>query len=74
MMRILEELRREPRGPTRLAQAVNLSYDKCVPLLLRLERNGQIIADGEERQTYSTTPAGNETFNHWEKVWESVRL
>ena len=39
-MRILELLREEPRGPTRLAQSVNLAYDKCAPYLQALEVRG----------------------------------
>jgi len=73
-MRILEELREEPRGPTRLAQAVNLSFDKCAPYVQWLERKALIRkeeADG--RQVYSVTQDGIDTHIGWERVWERLR-
>lgn len=73
-MRILEELRREPRGPTRLAQSVNLSYDKFVPFLQDLERKGLVTNGNQEgRQLYSITQDGIDTFLNWEKVWEKTK-
>jgi len=73
-MRVLEELREEPRGPTRLAQAVNLSFDKCVPYIQRLERKGLIIKETKEgREVYSITQGGIDTFLNWERVWEKIK-
>jgi predicted transcriptional regulator len=72
MMRILEEVRREPRGPTRLAQSVNLSFDKCAPYLQSLEQKG-LIAKGnsEGREVYSVTQAGIDAFLAWQRFWET---
>jgi predicted transcriptional regulator len=73
-MRILEEVRREPRGPTRLAQAVNLSYDKFVPYLQTMERKGLVKKENAEgRDIYSMTQEGIQVFFNWEKVWEVIR-
>lgn len=73
-MQILEEVRREPRGPTRLAQAVNLSFDKCVPYLQSLEAKGFITKGSTEgREVYQITPAGIDTFLEWEKLWEKLK-
>jgi predicted transcriptional regulator len=73
-MRILEEVRREPRGPTRLAQAVNLSYDKFVPFLQTLVAKGLLKGEESEgREVYSITAEGIQTFLHWEMVWEKIR-
>lgn len=74
LMRILEELRREPRGPTKLAQAVNLSFDKCAPYLQILET--RVLIRSEQaggRQLYSITQEGIDTFLNWEKVWEKLK-
>jgi predicted transcriptional regulator len=71
MMRILEEVRREARGPTRLAQATNLSFDKCVPYLQNLEQKGFIAKTNTEgRDVYSITQAGTDVFLEWQRFWE----
>lgn len=73
-MRVLEEVRREPRGPTRLAQAVNLSFDKCAPYLQSLEQKGFIAKGSSEgRDVYLITQAGIDTFLEWERLWEKPR-
>jgi predicted transcriptional regulator len=71
LMRILEEVRTEPRGPTRLAQSVNLSFDKCAPYLRNLEQKGLITKGNREgRDVYSITQAGIDAFLDWQRFWE----
>lgn len=74
-MLILELLRREPRGPTRIAQGVNMSYDKCVPHLQWLEQRGFIergaIEGGEGRKI---TQRGNEFFLDYQRLYEKWNL
>jgi predicted transcriptional regulator len=73
-MRILEEVRQEARGPTRLAQSVNLSFDKCVPYLQTLEQKGLLKRESREgREVYAITPDGIQVFLDWEKVWEKIK-
>jgi predicted transcriptional regulator len=74
MMQVLEQVRREPRGPTRLAQSVNLSFDKCMPYLRSLEQKG-LIAKGasEGRDVYMITQVGVDTFLEWERLWEKLK-
>ena len=73
-MQILEAVRTEPRGPTRLAQAVNLSFDKCVPYLQSLVQKGFIAkSSGEGRDIYAITQSGIDTFLEWERLWEKLR-
>ncbi|MDG7011844.1 MAG: hypothetical protein JRN11_06080 [Nitrososphaerota archaeon] len=74
MMQVLEQVRREPRGPTRLAQSVNLSFDKCAPYLQSLEQKG-LIAKGasEGRDVYTVTQEGVDTFLEWERLWERLK-
>ncbi len=72
-MQILEAVRREPRGPTRLAQAVNLSFDKCVPYLQSLEQKGFLTRETREgRDVYQITQSGIDAFLEWEKLWEKL--
>ncbi|MDG7020267.1 MAG: hypothetical protein JRN16_07350 [Nitrososphaerota archaeon] len=74
MMQVLEQVRREPRGPTRLAQSVNLSFDKCMPYLQSLEQKGFIAKGASEgRDVYMITQAGVDTFLEWERLWEKLK-
>ncbi|MDG7009037.1 MAG: hypothetical protein JRN06_12565 [Nitrososphaerota archaeon] len=74
MMQVLEQVRREPRGPTRLAQSVNLSFDKCVPYLQSLEQKGFITKGASEgRDVYAITQAGIDALLEWERLWEKLK-
>lgn len=75
LMQILELLMREPRGPTRLAQAANLNYQKCVEYLGILSANqfvGKDIQEGHE--IYSATLKGKELFLRWDRIFEELKL
>lgn len=75
MMQLLELLISEPRGPTRLAQAANLNYQKCEKFLGVLFANqlvGREIREGHE--TYSATLKGKEIFMRWDRVFEDLNL
>lgn len=72
-MRILQEIKEEPRGPTRLAQATNLSFDKCIPYLQGLEQRGLIRRDNQEgHDIYSITQEGNDAYLKWQELWEKL--
>lgn len=74
LMGLLEEVRKEPRGPTRLAQAVNLAFDKCVPHLRHLEEKGLVRKESREgRDVYVVTQEGIDTFLNWEKFWVKLK-
>jgi predicted transcriptional regulator len=73
-MRILELLRDEPRGPTRLAQSVNLAYDKCAPYMHALEAKGLIRKDSSEgKDVFAVTQDGIQVYLDWQKVWEKLK-
>ena len=73
-MRILELLREEPRGPTRLAQGVNLAYDKCAPYLQTLEAKGLVKKEPREgRDVFAVTQDGLQVYMDWQKVWEKLK-
>ncbi len=75
LMEILELLMREPRGPTRLAQAANLNYQKCAEYLEILSANqfvGRDIKEGHE--IYSATLKGKEIFLRWDGIFRDLNL
>lgn len=75
IMWILELLMEEPRGPTRVAQAANLNYQKCVEYLGMLSANqfvGKDIQEGHE--IYSTTAKGRDVFVRWNGIFEELKL
>ena len=56
MMEILGLLMEEPRGPTRVAQAANLNYQKCAEYLEVLSTSEFVRKDVEEGpEVFSTT-------------------
>ena len=48
MMELLELVIREPRGPTRLAQAANLNYQRCDESIRILSERGLVASDVRE--------------------------
>jgi predicted transcriptional regulator len=75
LMQILELLMEQPRGPTRLAQAANLNYQKCVEYLEILSANqfvGKDIQEGHE--VYSATLKGKEIFLRWDGIFDELNL
>jgi predicted transcriptional regulator len=74
-MQILELLMEEPRGPTRVAQAANLNYQKCVEYLGILSANEFVRKDIQEgREIYSTTVKGSDIFERWNGIFEELKL
>lgn len=74
-MELLELMIRGPRGPTRLAQAANLNYQRCEEILSSLIARQLILKTiGEGRETYSATPKGIELFMRWERFYEELNL
>ncbi len=72
-MEILSVLREGPRGPTRLAQAVGLSFDAFVEYARLVEAKKLVtksVADGHE--FYSISPDGNQVLLDWEKIWDKI--
>ena len=73
-MRILELLREGPRGPTRLAQGVNLAYDKCAPYWQALEGKGLVKRESREgKEVFAVTQEGIQVYLDWQKVWEKLK-
>lgn len=72
-MEILSVLREGPKGPTRLAQAVGLSFDAFVEYAKDVESRGFVaksVSDGHE--LYSISPDGQQLLSDWQKVWERI--
>lgn len=75
LMRLVELLIEEPRGPTRLAQAANLNYLKCEEFLGQLSGSGLIEKEVKEgRETYHATMKGKTIFMSWAKIYEELNL
>jgi len=75
LMRLLELLIQEPRGPTRLAQAANLNYRKCEEFLNLLAERGFVereIRTGHD--TYLVTQKGRVLFSNWARIYEELNL
>jgi predicted transcriptional regulator len=73
IMEILSILREGPRGPTRLAQAVGLSFDAFVEYAKEIESRRfmtKSIVDGHEM--YSISQEGNQLLFDWQKVWDKI--
>jgi len=74
-MELLELMIREPRGPTRLAQAANLNYQRCEEILSSLLAKQLILKTvGEGRETYSATQKGIDLFMRWERFYEEFNV
>jgi len=75
LMQLLDMLIREPRGPTRLAQAANLNYLKCDEFLHLLSERGLVAGDVREgHEIYSATPKGKSLFMRWAEIFEELHL
>lgn len=75
LMELLELLIREPRGPTRLAQAANLNYQKCDELIHLLSERGLVAGEVREgHEVYSATPKGTSLFMRWAEIFEELHL
>ena len=75
MMQLLELLIREPRGPTRLAQAANLNYQRCDEFIRMLSERGLIGRDVTEgHELYSATLKGKSLFMRWAEIFEELHL
>ena len=68
-MELLGLLREGPRGPTRLAQALGLSYDRFARLASILEERKFIVNEAAESYTqYRITPEGVQLHQDWTSV------
>lgn len=75
LMQILELLMEEPRGPTRVAQAANLNYQKCAEYLEILSASEFVRKDIQEgHEVYSTTAKGSDIFMRWNGIFEELKL
>ena len=72
-MEILRLLLDGPKGPTRLAQAVNLNFPKLSEFAAYLEAKGLIAKATEDgHEFYSVTPAGAEVHASWRAIWDRL--
>jgi len=75
MMELLELLISEPRGPTRLAQAANLNYQRCDELIRMLSERGLIAREIREgHEIYVATLKGKSLFMRWAEIFEELHL
>ena len=74
-MQLLELLIREPRGPTRLAQAANLNYQRCEEFIRMLSERGLVAGDVlEGHEIYMATLKGKNLFMRWAEIFEELHL
>jgi predicted transcriptional regulator len=72
-MEILSILRGGSKGPTRLAQATGLSFDKFMEFATLLESRRFIEkSTSEGHDFYIITSNGNQLLQEWEKVWMKI--
>lgn len=75
VMELLDLLMQEPRGPSRLAQAANLNYERLAGYMQILFSNGLAARDERDgHEVYSATPKGKETYLRWARIFEEVKL
>ena len=73
LMEILSILREGPRGPTRLAQSVGLSFDVFMDYAKDIESRRFVtksVVEGHE--VYMISPEGNQLLLDWQKVWDKI--
>ena len=73
LMEILSILREGPKGPTRLAQAVGLSFDAFMEYAKDIETRKFVTkSDIEGHEVYAISADGNKLLLDWQKVWEKI--
>jgi predicted transcriptional regulator len=73
LMEILSILREGQKGPTRLAQAVGVSFDVFVGYAKELEARTFVtksVVDGHE--LYTISPEGLQLLLDWHRVWDKI--
>ncbi len=74
-MEILASLFVSPKGPTRLAQSVNLQFSRMEAFTEALLKRGLIRAeDREGQQVYSITEEGYSVYKAWLEIWRRLPL
>ena len=72
-MDILGNLLEGPKGPTRLTQACNLTFDTMTKFAGILVERGFIGVSMESgHEVYSVRPAGVEMYRQYRKFWEAL--
>ena len=73
LMDILGNLLEGPKGPTRLSQACNLTFDTMIKFIGILAQRGFIRVSTEDgHDLYSISPDGAEVFRQYRKFWETL--
>ena len=73
IMEILSVLRDGPKGPTRLAQSVGLSFDGFVEYARDIESRRFITKSTVEgHEVYVLSPEGKQLLLDWQRVWERL--
>jgi predicted transcriptional regulator len=73
IMEILSILREGPRGPTRLAQSLGVSFDAFLEYVHDIESRRFVtksVAEGHEM--YTISPEGIQLLLDWQRVWERI--
>jgi predicted transcriptional regulator len=73
LMEILSILREGPRGPTRLAQAVGVSFDAFAEYVKEIESRRFVTKSAVEgHEVYMISQEGKQLLLDWQKVWEKI--
>jgi predicted transcriptional regulator len=73
MMDILGTLLEGPKGPTRLAQSSNLTFDTMTKFVGILIDRGLVTASHvESHETFSITDTGAKMYREYRRFWETL--
>ena len=74
-MEILASLFASPKGPTRLAQSVNLQFTRMEGFIEALTRRGLIRSETiEGQQVFAITEEGYSVYKAWLEIWRRLPL
>ena len=72
-MEILSVLLEGPKGPTRLAQTVGISFDALTDYTRDMESRAFVVKSvSEGHEFYSVSPEGKQLLSDWQRVWERI--
>lgn len=75
LMQLLELMIREPRVPTRLAQAANLNFVKFEEYVAILDANQLIEREAKDgHEIYLASPKGKDVYWRWARIFEDVKV
>ncbi len=73
IMEILSVLCEGPKGPTRLAQSVGVSFDAFLDYVRDIESRGFVTRSAVEgHEMYAISPEGMRLLFDWQRIWERI--